>query len=713
MSNSRILISEVGPRDGLQSVKGVMPTADKLRWINALYAAGVREIEVASFVPARLLPQMADAAEVVRHAITLPGLTVMALVPNRRGAEAALAAGVHKLTMPVSASAAHSLANVRRTPEAMVEEVRAIAALRNEVAPHVRLEAAISTAFGCTLQGEVAEDDVIRLAAQCIAAGADESGLSDTVGYANPAQVRRLFRRLRAEIGSHAGAAHMHNTRGLGLANCLAAYDEGVRTFDASLGGLGGCPYAPGASGNVVTEDLVFMFEAMGAVTGIDLDKLIAARTPLLAGLPGESLYGMTPEAGLPKGFVQDARLSAAAAEKSELKETPLPYAGIRVVEFTHMVMGPACGLLLGDLGAEVIKVEPIDGDATRRLLGSGAGFFPAFNRNKKSIALDLKTPEGVQAALRLVATADIVSENFKPGTMKKLGLDYESLKKLNPRLIYVSHKGFLPGPYEQRTALDEVVQMMGGLAYMTGRAGDPLRAGTSVNDIMGGMFGAIGAMAALRQRELTGGGCEVQSALFENNVFLVGQHMMQFAATGQAAAPMPSRISAWAVYDVFTVLGGEQVFLAVVSDKQWALFCKVFGLWDMLADPRLKTNNDRVLARDWMMPMLRTQLAGRSAAELSVLFEANALPFAPIARPEELFGDPHLNATGGLAAVRMNDGTMSKVPLMPFTLGGRRPGIRLQPPLLGEHSEALLREAGYSVEEIAALDARRITHAN
>ena len=713
MSNSRILISEVGPRDGLQSVKGVMPTADKLRWIDALYAAGVREIEVASFVPARLLPQMADAAEVVRHAITLPGLTVMALVPNRRGAEAALAAGVHKLTMPVSASAAHSLANVRRTPEAMVEEVRAIAALRNEVAPHVRLEAAISTAFGCTLQGEVAEDDVIRLAAQCIAAGADESGLSDTVGYANPAQVRRLFRRLRAEIGSHAGAAHMHNTRGLGLANCLAAYDEGVRTFDASLGGLGGCPYAPGASGNVVTEDLVFMFEAMGAVTGIDLDKLIAARTPLLAGLPGESLYGMTPEAGLPKGFVQDARLSAAAAEKSELKETPLPYVGIRVVEFTHMVMGPACGLLLGDLGAEVIKVEPIDGDATRRLLGSGAGFFPAFNRNKKSIALDLKTPEGVQAALRLVATADIVSENFKPGTMKKLGLDYESLKKLNPRLIYVSHKGFLPGPYEQRTALDEVVQMMGGLAYMTGRAGDPLRAGTSVNDIMGGMFGAIGAMAALRQRELTGGGCEVQSALFENNVFLVGQHMMQFAATGQAAAPMPSRISAWAVYDVFTVLGGEQVFLAVVSDKQWALFCKVFGLWDMLADPRLKTNNDRVLARDWMMPMLRTQLAGRSAAELSVLFEANALPFAPIARPEELFGDPHLNATGGLAAVRMNDGTMSKVPLMPFTLGGRRPGIRLQPPLLGEHSEALLREAGYSVEEIAALDARRITHAN
>jgi len=306
MTSPGVLISEVGPRDGLQSVKATMPTADKLRWIDALYAAGVREIEVASFVPAKLLPQMADAAEVVRHAVTLPGLVVMALVPNRKGAQAALEAGVHKLTMPVSASVAHSLANVRKTPTEMVEEVRAIAELRRAIAPQVKLEAGISTAFGCTLQGLVPEDDVIRLAAQCIEAGADESGLSDTVGYANPAQVRRLFKRLRAEIGQHAGAAHMHNTRGLGIANCLAAWDEGVRTFDASLGGLGGCPYAPGASGNAVTEDLVFMFEAMGVRTGIDLEKLIAARAPLKAGLPGEPVYGMTPEAGLPKGFVQE-----------------------------------------------------------------------------------------------------------------------------------------------------------------------------------------------------------------------------------------------------------------------------------------------------------------------------------------------------------------------------------------------------------------------
>lgn len=298
-----VLISEVGPRDGLQSVARTMATEDKKRWLSALYGAGLREIEVASFVPAKLLPQMADAAEVVKHALTLPGLTVMALVPNLRGAQAAIEAGVHKLTIPVSASAAHSLANVRKMREDMISEVRSIVALRNDIAPQVRIEANVSTAFGCTIQGEVTDDDVVWVASECIAAGVDESGLSDTTGMANPAQVRRLFNKVRAAIGDKTGAAHMHNTRGLGLANCLAAYDVGVRTFDASLGGLGGCPYAPGASGNVVTEDLVFMFEAMGVATGVDLEKLIAAREPLKAGLPGEPVYGMTPEAGLPKGW--------------------------------------------------------------------------------------------------------------------------------------------------------------------------------------------------------------------------------------------------------------------------------------------------------------------------------------------------------------------------------------------------------------------------
>jgi len=315
MMPADVLISEVGPRDGLQSVKATMPTAHKLAWISALYGAGLREIEVGSFVPAQLLPQMADVAEVVRHALTLPGLTVMALAPNLRGARAAMQAGVHKVTLPVSASTAHSLANVRKTPVQMVQEVRNITALRDDIAPQVHIESGVSTAFGCTLQGRVAEDDVVQLAVELAATGSNEIGLSDTTGMANPAQVRRLFQRVRAEIGERTGAAHMHNTRGLGLANCLAAYDVGVRTFDSSQAGLGGCPYAPGASGNVVTEDLVFMFEAMGVNTGVDLEKLIAARALLQVGLPGEPLYGMTPEAGLARGFVYaDGRAPQAGA---------------------------------------------------------------------------------------------------------------------------------------------------------------------------------------------------------------------------------------------------------------------------------------------------------------------------------------------------------------------------------------------------------------
>ena len=386
-----------------------------------------------------------------------------------------------------------------------------------------------------------------------------------------------------------------------------------------------------------------------------------------------------------------------------------LPYAGIRVVEFTHMVMGPTCGMVLADLGAEVIKVEPIAGDNTRKLLGSGAGFFPLFNRNKKSIAIDLQAAEGREIALKLVATADIVSENFKPGTMKKLGLDYHALSKLDPRLIYVSHKGFLPGPYDHRTALDEVVQMMGGLAYMTGRDGDPLRAGTSVNDIMGGMFGAIGAMAALAAREKTGNGQQVQSALFENNVFLVAQHMMQFAVTGKPAAPMPSRISAWAVYDVFTVKNGEQIFLAVVSDTQWAIFCDAFGYADLKADVRLTSNNDRVRAREWMMPILRERMAKNSAADLSALFEHYGLPFAPITRPETLFGDPHLNETGGLAPMNLPDGRSVQTVLLPLMLDDERPGVRLNPPRLGEHTQELLRALGYEAAQVQSLSQKKI----
>ncbi|MCW8209147.1 CoA transferase [Verminephrobacter aporrectodeae subsp. tuberculatae] len=393
----------------------------------------------------------------------------------------------------------------------------------------------------------------------------------------------------------------------------------------------------------------------------------------------------------------------------TENSARPLPYEGIRVIEFAHMVMGPSCGMLLGDLGAEVIKIEPVGGDRTRSLPGSGAGFFPMFNRNKKSVALDLKQPEGVAAALRLIDSADVVSENFSAGVMDQLGLGYDALRQRNPRLIHVSHKGFLPGPYAHRTALDEVVQMMGGLAYMTGRAGDPLRAGSSVNDIMGGMFGAIGVMAALAQRERTGQGSAVQSALFENNVFLVGQHMLQFAVTGQPAAPMPSRVAAWAIYDVFTVKDGEQIFLAVVSDKQWALFCHAFDLGELLADPRLASNQDRVLARDWLMPRLRSHLAPFSAAQLAARFEARGLAFAPITRPDELLDDPHLQATGGLAPIVLDDGRPARVPLMPFMLNGKQPGLRLNPPRVGEHTDALLRAAGYSQSEIQDLRQRAI----
>ncbi|MBV4396087.1 hydroxymethylglutaryl-CoA lyase [Advenella alkanexedens] len=300
-----VLISEVGPRDGLQSIKTIMPTAFKLKWISALYDAGVREIEVGSFVPSKLLPQLADTAEVVAHALQHPGLTVMALVPNLRGAVTAFEAGVHKITLPISASVAHSLANVRKTPEEMMEEAKRIVAYRDANFPAISIEAGISTAFGCTLQGKVDEDDVIRLSVMAAQAGIDDIGLSDTTGYANPKQVRRLFRRLFDEVGEKAGAAHMHNTRGLGIANCLAAFEEGVRTFDSSQGGLGGCPYAPGASGNVVTEDLVFMFEAMNVKTHINYEKLMQARVALQEGLPNEPIYGMTPEAGLPKGFIQ------------------------------------------------------------------------------------------------------------------------------------------------------------------------------------------------------------------------------------------------------------------------------------------------------------------------------------------------------------------------------------------------------------------------
>jgi len=385
-----------------------------------------------------------------------------------------------------------------------------------------------------------------------------------------------------------------------------------------------------------------------------------------------------------------------------------LPYEGLRVVEFAHMVMGPTCGMVLADLGAEVIKVEPPSGDSTRVLRGSGAGFFPMFNRNKKSVVLDIKTPEGLEAANRLIGSADVVSENFRPGVMEKLGLGYSALRELNPRLVYVSHKGFLPGPYEFRAALDEVVQMMGGLAYMTGRPGDPLRAGASVNDIMGGMFGAIGAMAALAQREKTGLGQLVQSGLFENNVLLMAQHIAQYAVTGVPPLPMPARVSAWAIYDVFEASDGKKIFLGVVSDTQWQIFCQSLGFDEFAKDDRLRTNNDRVRERDRILPVVRAKLISYSLGALVDIFDSAGLPYAPVLAPHELLEDPHLLQTEGFAKVQLRDGpaagNTAQLALLPILLDGERPGIRLDPPRIGEHSSEILLDLDYSIEEARML---------
>ena len=394
------------------------------------------------------------------------------------------------------------------------------------------------------------------------------------------------------------------------------------------------------------------------------------------------------------------------------MTQPKLPLEGIRVAEFCHVVMGPTCGLVLADLGAEVIKVEPLDGDHTRKLVASGAGFFPTYNRNKKSFAVDLKAPQGREAVLKLIASADVVTENFRPGAMDKLGFGYEALKRLKPGIIYCSMKGFLAGPYEHRTGLDEVVQMMGGLAYMTGGRYGPLRAGASVNDVMGGMFGAIAILSALHQRASTGRGQYVQSALFENNAFLMAQHMMEGLATGKPIQPMPDRIRAWALYDNFKTRDGELLFVGVVTDTQWKVFCEAFGLADLLADPALKTNPQRVEARPRILPIVAGIFGGMTKQELMDKCESLGLPFAPIAKPEDLFDDPHLNASGGLTPVTLPNGTKTKVPNLPIEMDGARFGTRLDLPRVGEHTRELLASLGYRGEDVKRLITQRIVHA-
>lgn len=388
--------------------------------------------------------------------------------------------------------------------------------------------------------------------------------------------------------------------------------------------------------------------------------------------------------------------------------EARLPLSGIRVVEFTHMVMGPACGLILADLGAEVVKVEPPGGDKTRFLRGSGAGYFPMYNRNKKSVCLDLKSDAGREAALRLIDRADVFIENFRTGAMERLGFGYEVLSRRNPGLIYCSEKGFLQGPYAERTALDEVAQMMSGLAYMTGPPGRPLRAGASVVDVQGGMFGAIGILAALIERGFTNQGRKVTASLFESAVFLVGQHMAQYAVTGKAADPMPARISAWAVYEVFRTADDQGMFVAVVTDGQWRVFCEAFGLHELAADPTLAKNADRVSQRSRIIPVIERTLARFRADELAHTLEEIGLPFAPINRPQDMFDDPHLAAGGGLLELTLPDGENAgketRLPALPLQLDEERCRLRSDLPRIGEHSHSVLGELGYADEEVERL---------
>ena len=383
----------------------------------------------------------------------------------------------------------------------------------------------------------------------------------------------------------------------------------------------------------------------------------------------------------------------------------PLPLAGIRVAEFGHTILGPSCGMILADLGADVIKVEPPEGDRTRRLKGFGTGYFGFFNRNKRSLALDLKSAAGREAALRLLERADVLVENFAPGTMARLGLDYAASAKANKRLVYCSLKGFLRGgPYEKRAALDEVVQMMSGLAYMTGPSGRPLRAGASVVDIMGGTMGALAIMAALRQRDADGRGRLVEASLFESAVFLMGQHLAYAALSDRPVPPMPERVSAWAVYDLFDSADGVKVFIGITSDQQWERFCRIFERPDLAADPGLRTNNDRITARPRLMPALADLFKRRTAEDIERLAAAADIAYARVARPEDLFDDPHLDASGGLAPATLPGGVHTKLPLLPLRLGDTPRGIRRDPPQIGEHSREILAEIGYAPAEIDRL---------
>jgi len=386
-----------------------------------------------------------------------------------------------------------------------------------------------------------------------------------------------------------------------------------------------------------------------------------------------------------------------------------LPLAGIRVLEFCHTIMGPTAGLILADLGADVIKIEPADGDNTRRRIGFAAGFFATFNRNKRSLAIDLKSAEGRALLYRLAATADVVLENYAPGTMERLGCGYAALSQKNPRLIYCALKGFLSGPYEHRPALDEVVQFMAGLAYMTGPPGQPLRAGASVVDIMGGMFAVIGVQAGLRERERTGRGQMVKSALYESTAFLMMQHMAGEVVTGKPMPPMPQREGAWPIYEPFVTADGEQIFIGLTSDNHWRRFCEHFAREDLLHDPAYQTNEDRVRARPVLRAIVAEIAARHKLAALAEVFDRIDIPFAPVAKPGDLFEDPQLNAGGRMMEIAFPNGVRAKLPRLPIEMNDHDFSLRRQAPGLGEHTDEILRGLGLAPSEIAALAKRGV----
>jgi len=380
-----------------------------------------------------------------------------------------------------------------------------------------------------------------------------------------------------------------------------------------------------------------------------------------------------------------------------------LPLDGIRVIEFSHIVMGPACGAVLGDLGADVIRVESLDGGDPSRRAG---GVFAYLHRNKRSIAIDLKSSAGLAAAEDLLSSADALLENFAPGTMDRLGLGWDAVHALNPRLVYCALKGFLPGPYDHRASLDELAQFMSGLAYMTGPPGKPLRAGASVVDLMGGVMGAMGIVTALRQRDRDGIGRKIDSALFESAAFLVGQHMAVEAASGTAPAPMPARTRTWGIYETFETRNGEQLFVGITSDNQWRSFCKLFERPDLAADARFASNADRVANRPALHKQVAAILRAHDIETLLRLLDPASIPFAPVRRPSDLFEDPQLNAGGRMLPIRMPNGQIAKLPSLPVCFDAVAPGLRLQPPALGEHTDAVLRALGYDEARIAALRA-------